>query len=300
MCMQAFAEVIMRVRQRIHSHCSDLSSSEWLTRYVLVDPVLRALGWDTEDPEQLIPEFSTGANRFDYALLKNGRPYIVVEVKALNANLQPALSQGVNGAVQLGAHYFVCTDGNIWEIYESHKPVPLPDKLVARVQINQTSLSEIVRVLVVMWRDAIIDNQSAPISNPNTQNTSQEPQPPQPDSQSQRELTLDQLSSYWSPKASPPSSIELPNGTTVAIRHWYEVLTVVAKYALPTLLQRGLLPMESPKIDTDPSRFTRPASLDAKWYIEVNANAIRLIQHSIEVVRHAKIDPKSIKCIVKY
>ncbi|MCS7312640.1 MAG: hypothetical protein NZ742_06975 [Acidobacteria bacterium] len=29
------------------------------THYVLVDPVLQALGWDTEDPDQVIPEFQT-------------------------------------------------------------------------------------------------------------------------------------------------------------------------------------------------------------------------------------------------
>jgi predicted type IV restriction endonuclease len=50
-------EAIERVRERIERHGSKLSQNEMLTRYALVDPILRALGWDTEDPEQVVPEF---------------------------------------------------------------------------------------------------------------------------------------------------------------------------------------------------------------------------------------------------
>ena len=31
----------------------DLLNNELLTRYVLIDPLLRALGWDTENPEEV-------------------------------------------------------------------------------------------------------------------------------------------------------------------------------------------------------------------------------------------------------
>ncbi len=270
--MQAFLEVIDRVRGRIRNHSANLVNNEWLTRYALVDPVLRVLGWDTEDPQQVIPEFSTGGNRFDYALLKDGKPYIVVETKALNANLQPAVNQGVNGAVQLGAHYFVCTDGNIWEIYESHKPVPLPDKLVARVQVKTDALFRIVRELILLWRDIGRTDSG--------------------------EISLDQLSGYWHPGAPPPSSIKMPDGTTYPIKHWYKILVVVAKYALPLLQQSGRLPLKSPKIANSASGFQKPAKLDNIWYIETHGRALQIIQNSIDIARQAGLNPSDIKVVI--
>jgi len=56
--------VIERVRERIRRYGGELRRSEALTRYVLVDPVLRALGWDTEDPEAgLGPQGAQGPPR---------------------------------------------------------------------------------------------------------------------------------------------------------------------------------------------------------------------------------------------
>jgi len=75
------------VREKISKFRQDLEGSEALTRYALVDPVLRALGWDVFDPEKVRPEFPTEQGRPDYALLWEGKPLIMVEVKSLHANL---------------------------------------------------------------------------------------------------------------------------------------------------------------------------------------------------------------------
>lgn len=61
---------------------------EFRTKYVLIDPLLRALGWDTGDPRQVQLEFETGtsAKRADYALFKPGveKPAGLIEAKVLN------------------------------------------------------------------------------------------------------------------------------------------------------------------------------------------------------------------------
>ncbi|MDE2686206.1 MAG: hypothetical protein OXI16_01710 [Chloroflexota bacterium] len=63
MPLESLHALIEKLRQRIQSHRSILSGSEWLTRYTLIDPLLRELSWDTEDPELVIPEYSSGGGR---------------------------------------------------------------------------------------------------------------------------------------------------------------------------------------------------------------------------------------------
>jgi len=57
---------IEKVRERIKCYGEQLQQSEALTRYALVNPILDALGWDTGDPNQVVPEYQVkiaGENR---------------------------------------------------------------------------------------------------------------------------------------------------------------------------------------------------------------------------------------------
>ncbi|MEM3014721.1 MAG: hypothetical protein QXS08_01825 [Nitrososphaerota archaeon] len=69
---QNILDKIRALRERAVKYRDQLAKNEVLTRYALIDPFLRLLGWDTEDPEQIRPEFSTQAGRPDYALLHGG------------------------------------------------------------------------------------------------------------------------------------------------------------------------------------------------------------------------------------
>jgi len=111
--------------------------SEALTRYALVDPVLCALGWDVFDPEKVRPEFPTEQGRPDYALLWEGKPLIMVEVKPLHANLEKAQDKGFNYCWKNKVRYFVITDGERWEIYDM--------KEMGGEVIATADLSELIR-----------------------------------------------------------------------------------------------------------------------------------------------------------
>lgn len=98
MLLDDLYQVIEKLRERITIHGDQLRKSEALTRNVLVDPLLRTLGWDTENPALVIPEFKVtkvnGGDGFaDYALLGDGRPAIVIETKKLGDSLVEAANQ---------------------------------------------------------------------------------------------------------------------------------------------------------------------------------------------------------------
>lgn len=125
------------LRGRVQSYGDELRRSEALTRYSLIDPLLRELGWDTEDPGMVTPEYSVdiynGSRAFaDYALTHEGKPLMLVEAKKLGEPLLSgnAVEQGIRGCVNTATDFFVVTDGQKWEIYDTRKRVPPPEMKV--------------------------------------------------------------------------------------------------------------------------------------------------------------------------
>ena len=66
---------------------STLKKNEAATRAVLIDPVLRSLGWDTANTYMVEVEKRMDSVRADYALYdSNSAPQIIVEAKALGTD----------------------------------------------------------------------------------------------------------------------------------------------------------------------------------------------------------------------
>lgn len=90
---RSIADTIRQVRRRVSGHDGYLSSvSETRTRYTLIDPILRALGWEISDPSQVKVEIdindSSAVKKVDYALYRSrsdAPPWALVEAKRLNA-----------------------------------------------------------------------------------------------------------------------------------------------------------------------------------------------------------------------
>ena len=47
MPLESLLALVHKLRERIDAHGDKLRQSEALTRYALIDPLLRELGWDT-------------------------------------------------------------------------------------------------------------------------------------------------------------------------------------------------------------------------------------------------------------
>src|SRR4051794_27451663 len=65
-----------------------VAANEANTKAVLIEPLLKALGWSTADPLQVSREYRVFDGTFlDYALLIEGQPRMFVEAKALAESL---------------------------------------------------------------------------------------------------------------------------------------------------------------------------------------------------------------------
>ena len=76
----------------------DSNIIEQQTKDYLIQPFIRALGYDTSNPDDVIPEFTASTGnlkdaRADYALVKDGKAFAVIECKQLNTNLDAHKSQ---------------------------------------------------------------------------------------------------------------------------------------------------------------------------------------------------------------
>ena len=107
---ESLLELVDELKKRIDEHGYQFQDSEALTRYALIDPLLRELGWDTEDPKAVRPEYYVGKNSHaDYILFANGIPTIVVESKSLSEPLRDgkAFDQGEKYCDQTKSGYFL-------------------------------------------------------------------------------------------------------------------------------------------------------------------------------------------------
>ena len=154
MVLESLLELVETLRKRIDEHGVALRQSEALTRAALIDPLLRELGWDTENPALVMPEYRLGRGYADYALLKDGKPVIMVEAKKLGNSLQDAASQGIGYCIEDGIGYFAVTDGRIWEIYETHKMAPIAEKLTVQFDITQSPPMTCLKAMA-LWRPTV-------------------------------------------------------------------------------------------------------------------------------------------------
>ena len=118
--MQDIIKTVNTIRENIENHRNVLEKNEMATRYALVDPLLRVLGWDTGNPAIVRPEFAPKGDRADYALYSDKDTLLyVVEVKSLGTPMDR------NVKVQVGrywsahkSNYIIVTNGYLWQILD--------------------------------------------------------------------------------------------------------------------------------------------------------------------------------------
>ena len=120
--VQPAVKAVSRVRKNLNEHFSECKNSETNTIQFLVEPVLRGLGWEIDDPEQVFREYKPHIkNRVDIALLEGGIPRVMVEAKRLDRDYDPAYRQQIDRyASFMDEGIAVLTNGRFWHISLVH------------------------------------------------------------------------------------------------------------------------------------------------------------------------------------
>ena len=296
--------LVETLKARIEKHGDALKGSEALTRYTLIDPLLRALGWDTADPSLVIPEFKSGKGWADYALLEgDGKPAMMIEAKSLGTPLHDeARTKGITYCIALGTKYFALTDGNCWEIYETHRPVPIEEKRIVKFDVTVQPTPEACLQALALWRANLEAGRAvaglAPIVQPQPEPVPSEPVAPAPGVHEWHSLT--ELKSKKGDD--PPTEVQFPDNSCHPVKYWNGVVLEVVRWLVRNgHLYSGNCPIRQAKssarylvakdsIHPTGKKFYKGEQVEALW-VEKDYDIPNLVENSRTIITHVGLNP---------
>lgn len=151
-----FAVQIKALASRIPTMISSLQTEE-ATKQVLILPFIQALGYNVFDLQEVIPEFdaNVGTSRkykLDYAILKDGKPIILIECKGVSDKLEKddAYTQLFHYYAAVDARIGVLTNGVIYRFYADLDKQHVMDKKpfleIDLLNLKDSLLEELKRI----------------------------------------------------------------------------------------------------------------------------------------------------------
>ena len=158
--MDTLARTLKQIRSRIAS-AGARGLNEENTKATLIEPLLRALGWNVEDVEEVQREFKVKKSDkpVDYGLLVLRNLRLFLEAKALGADLGDRrwANQIMGYAGVAGAEWIVLTNGEEYRIYNTHAPVSVEEKLFRTVKVTDDS-PVVEQTLELLSRERMAEN----------------------------------------------------------------------------------------------------------------------------------------------
>ena len=232
MLLDSLLKLVETLRERIDEHGDALRQSEAMTRYALIDPMLRELGWNTDDPAQVVPEYRVANNQMaDYVLRANDAPTIVVESKKLDEPLQggKALDQGILYSAHTRSGYFLLTDGRRWELYEGRST-----DLVESFDLLDQSPAEVCLKALALWRPSVESGHvaagSAPVAGSGNDHSTTNGPPPPPPPNDHEWQPLSELSPQTG--SEHPAEVRFPDNTTIPTTAWSAILVETVRWLM--------------------------------------------------------------------
>lgn len=330
MALESLLQLVETLRERINLQ-PPIISSEWQTRYALIDPLLRELGWDTADPTMVVPEDGSGNGRADYLLQADGKPCMVIEAKRLGASLRDAQRQALDYAMDPSrqARYFTATNGKEWMIYGTRKPAA--SMLVISFDLTAGSLAEASLNALALWRPRIAEGAVSaghqPIGGgeePQRQGVVQSPPRPSPtvaspaapspaapisrisataiDAREWIPLTDTNLAQSVNPK---PSEILFPDNRRVRLKNaWNSIPIETAAWLIkknylneshcPVLMGRTRYIVAADPTHSNGTPFKNARQVGT-LHLEVSLTALEVVRYTPHIIERARQDPSQFK-----
>ena len=304
------------LRERIARHRPALSQSEALTRYALIDPLLRELGWDTANPDLVTPEYSVNGKRADYALLESGNVVVFLEAKRLEENLSNHRSQVVAYASELGIRYPALTNGNDWEVYDNSQLVPIDQRRILAVSLTGAPPAVNALQLLLLWRPNLSSGEPVAANPPLVVPAEVDSGVVVPVSAQPAVITPVEppiagsewipLTSVPDPNGKPaPSEIRLPSGEERQLSAWNHIVFEVAEYLVKAgRLTAELCPIQvsggtryivhSTDIHSNGKPFDLPRRLPNALFCEMGFSGVTVLNNAKALLQRCDVDTASV------
>lgn len=324
MALDDLKETIETMRERIEAHRAYLEGYETRTRQALIDPMLRALGWDAEDPDSVELEYGIERKRADYALMGSARPIAVIEAKRLGKPLDDDdTMQALNYANREGIDYTVVTNGDHWWMLEVFKRGRLEDRVLMEFRLTRGEPSACASLALRMAREGQLMMEALSRTESSTnQSVPSTPEPPPPAPSSRQEAVGPsnggQDQDGWIPltslelksKQKPPSdTIKFPDSSTKPLKNWADLLVGVAEHLVETgkILARDDLvtigdsngyivfhPEPCPPTDTKFSGFRKPKEIGNGLWLMSRFDLPNIEKNAYSLLEQFDIPPSTV------
>ena len=133
--------------------------NEESAKAAVILPILRELGWRSDDPARVFFEYTVGKQRVDIALKDDGRFVAFIEAKAPGKRLDAHVSQLLTYAFHEGVDIGVLTTGLEWWLYLPREKGPPLERRFATFELASGSAEEIAALLEkYLGRSALVDH----------------------------------------------------------------------------------------------------------------------------------------------
>lgn len=144
--MNDLNEVLVQISEKIKKHRDYYKNNEEAVRVQLVNPILRSLGWNPEDPDDVKLNERTEDDIPDYTLIKNGNKKLFVEAKKLDGIGQKEIKQLGRYVYDQGVNFGVITDGAKWMLFKAYEEGKLfNDRTLWQVNLEKDELPLVYR-----------------------------------------------------------------------------------------------------------------------------------------------------------
>ena len=247
MALDDLKETIETLSARIQAHRAHLEGNETRTRQALIDPILRALGWDVENPDSVKLEYGIKRKWADYALMGSTRPIAVIEAKALGRALKDdEKMQALNYANMDGIDYMAVTNGDHWQMFDVFKRGQLGDRILMEFQLTRDEPYACALQALGLWRPNLASGKPQEAATPvmiekltraESASTVSEPLEKKKVAEPSNNgdwVPLTSLKVERGQKLPTNTNIKFPDSSTKPLKYWTDMLAFVAEYLVKT------------------------------------------------------------------
>jgi hypothetical protein len=153
-------ETLEMVVERMKKFRSLYEQNEMAVRDQIVNPILKGLEWNPENPEEVQPNISTEEGIPDYSLIKNGDKVLFIEAKKLSVDIdqREVISQLAKYCFGEGMKYGVLTNGAIWILFRAFQEgTTMAERIVWKTDIENDDITATIRRLNTISKESITD-----------------------------------------------------------------------------------------------------------------------------------------------
>lgn len=253
-------DILIQMKDSARQYQTTLKTNEAATRAVLIDPILRALGWDIANTNMVEVEKTLGKVRADYTLYDgNATAIAVIEAKSLGTDL--AHSNVVNQLPQYTYTFKVgeifLTDGLRWHHFAEFQPTNFkPTRVIDILNDDPVSCAaymvqkldaarywpveqtiDVVSQRIEQLESAVSSLQKtlAGVQSSQTPQSQQSPAHTSPATEfvvPATNLNYVDLKNLGDMTNRKPSHLRLPDGTSLPVKRWKDILRECCKFVL--------------------------------------------------------------------